>query len=91
MYRPEYERIKRETLEAKNKQPEEETGEMAGGSTLDKDSLIDFGDGLYKDLDSEEDDDPLEEEEPTKRQSKRTIKTIPEEDEEGKEPLGELE
>lgn len=85
MYRPEYERIKKETLEAKNKKADEsETGELAGGGILNKDSLIEFDDGIYKDSDSEEGDDPLEED--AASQSKRTIKTIPEEDEEGKEP-----
>ena len=90
VYRPEYERIKRETLEAKSKKADdEETGELAGGSgLLNKDSLIDFGDGVYKDSDSEEGDDPLEDDGPAPTsQSKRRIKTIPEEDEEGKELL----
>ena len=87
MYRPEYERIKKETLEAKNKKADEsETGELASGGILNKDSLIEFDDGIYKDSDSEEGDDPLEEDAATTSQSKRTIKTIPEEDEEGKEP-----
>ena len=84
VYRPEYERIKQETLEAKNKKADEETGEPTG-SVLNRDSLIEFDDGIYKDSDSEEGDDPLEEE-VVNRHSKRTIKTIPEEDEEGKEP-----
>ena len=87
MYRPEYERIKQETLDAKNKKKDDdEAGELTGGA-LSKDSLIEFDDGIYKDSsDSEEGDDPLEDQMP-KRQGKRKIKTIPEEDEEGKEPI----
>ena len=85
VYKPEYERIKKEALEAKSKK-DEDMNEIA--STSKKDNLIEFDDGLYKDSDDEEEgDDPLDEDDEVNYNLKRKktksskIKTIPEEEE----------
>lgn len=79
-YKPEYERIKRETLEAKSTVDQEDD---QASSILNKDSLIEFDDGLYKD--SDEDEQSEEENYQSKRP--KTISTIPEEDEDEQEKM----
>lgn len=79
VYKPEYERIKKDALEAKTTKEDDE----AKDHIMNKDSLIEFGDGdeLYKES-SDEEDDLMDDTLPVARSSKKNqIKTIPEEEE----------
>jgi len=78
VYKPEYERIKKETLEAKTNKNDEDDNEKKD-CVSNEDNLIEFDDYIYNE-DSEE-----EEEEAQPKRNKKSINTIPEEDEdEGK-------
>jgi hypothetical protein len=85
VYKPEYERIKKEAMEAKSKKNNDEDEEIvASGSGLNKDSLIEFDDGIYKSDDDEDEEDILGNDiEVDYNAKKRKIRTIPEEVEEG--------
>lgn len=78
IYKPAYDRLKKETLEAKQRK-DADNDDDESNSVLNKDSLIEFDDGIYGDDDESETENEINE-----KKRNKTINTIPEEEEEGR-------